>query len=168
MHTAGDALSDIAQASADRAAGRISAADYDAAMDFARQSMQHPQGLLSPAPLTPMPGAPQGFLGPEGISPAAKASYPPTISEMQGYNLGKPGHPIWQGEGSPTTSAEVRGGEPLLPSANPAVAQALQRAPFAKLQAALRLPETPTPIKDLILAELSRRGIVGPGLLAPR
>lgn len=82
--------------------------------------------------------------------------------------MGKPGHPLWSGEGSPTRSPEVRGGEPLLPSANPAVAAMLQQTPFAKLQATLRLPETPQVVKNLILIEIQRRGIVGPGLLAPR
>ena len=132
------------------------------------------RGLLNPeAPpaLTPMPGAPKGLLGPEGLSPAPKASYPPTLAEMQGFNTtprGKPGHPVWQGEGSPTRSPEVRAGEPLLPSKSdvppPSIpsgaASILRRQSFAKLKAALALPETPQAVKNLILAEFQRRGIV--------
>ena len=130
-------------------------------------------GLLSPeAPpaLTPIPGQPRGLLGPEGISPAPRASYPPTLTEMQGFNTtprGKPGHPLWQGEGSPTRSAEVRQGERLLPSkhdvAPPSIpsgaAKILRRQSFAKLKATLALPETPQAVKNLILAEFQRRGI---------
>ena len=142
-------------------AGKISGAEMSRRIGLALG--QQPQSLLQPR-LTPILGYPRGFLGPEGISPPAKASYAPSIAEIQG----RPGHPTWQGEGSPTTSAQVRGGEPLLPSANPEVAATLQRTPFAQLQAALRKPETPQVIKNLILMEIQRRGIVGPGLLASR
>jgi len=109
--------------------------------------------------LTPIPGYPRGLLGPEGISPPAKASYAPSIAEIQG----RPGHPIWRGPGTATRSAEIQA-----PTGHAEAVAVLQQTPFAKLQAALRLPETPTIIKNLILAEIQRRGIVGPGLLVPR
>jgi len=102
-------------------------------------------GLLAPAP------ANEGLL-PRSVIPRA----------------GKPGHPIWLGEGSPTRSPEVRAGEPLLPSKHdvappripPASAKILRRQSFAKLKATLALPETPQAVKQLILAEFQRRGIV--------
>jgi len=81
---------------------------------------------------------------------------------------GKPGHPVWQGEGSPTRSPEVRAGEPLVPSKRDvpppriptAAAKILKGQSFAKLKATLMLPETPQAVKQLILAEFQRRGIV--------
>jgi len=155
-------------------AGKISAAEMSRRIGLTLG--QEPAGLLQPR-LTPMPGQPQGLLGPEGISPAPRPSYPPTLAEMQGFNTaprevipraGKPGHPVWQGEGSPTRSPEVRAGEPLVPSKHdvppPSIpsgaAKILRGQSFAKLKATLALPETPQAVKQLILAEFQRRGIV--------
>ena len=79
---------------------------------------------------------------------------------------GKPGHPVWRGEGSPTRSPDVRGGEPLtpskhtLPQPSAEAARILRKQSFAKLSAAYRNPETPDAVKQLILAEFQRRGIV--------
>lgn len=159
QHVAGGVLDDISQAIADRQAGRISEQDLNTALEAAGNQRAGTAPL--PLSLTPSPKVPpdplnvptfrrRGLLSPDAV-PAAK-----------------PGHPIFYGEGSPTRSPEVRGGEPLTPSANPEVAAALQNAPYDKLQAALRLPETPQVVKNLILIEIQRRGIVGPGLLAPR
>lgn len=156
--------------------GKISAAEMSRRLGLA---LGQEPGLLQPSPLSPMPGQPQGLLGPEGISPPPKASYPPTISEMQGLSTaprGKPGHPLWQGEGSPTRSPAVRQGEPLTPSKNdvrypeptPQAANILKRQSFAKLKAALDNPQTPDAVKQMILGEFQRRGIFSsPGLLAP-
>lgn len=140
----------------DRLAGKSVPKSVPLNFDLLPPSQSRPPVSLSPSPkVAPDPlKVPtfqrRGLLTPDAVPTA------------------KPGHPVFYGEGSPTTSAEVRGGEPLYPSANPEVQAALRSAPYEKLQAALRTPETPTPVKNLILLEIQRRGIVGPGLLAPR
>lgn len=168
MHTAGDAVSDIAQAQADFAAGRISRADLDAAMDYARLQMRGNEGLLAATPRIqpdaldvptfqrrPSPPIQNG-----GLLAPGPASEP--------LVHGKPGHPVWRGEGSATRSAEVRDYEPLVPSKNELrfpepsaqASKLLRKQSFAKLQAAIANPETPEGVRDLIRAELQRRGIV--------
>ncbi len=150
-HMAGGLLEDIGQAVADKQAGRIGEQDFNTAMELAGQGMRGE--ARPPLSLLPTPKAPPDALD---------------VPTFLRRTTGKPGHPVFYGKGSPTTSAQVRGGEPLLPSANPEVAATLQRTPFAQLQAALRKPETPQVVKNLILMEIQRRGIVGPGLLASR
>ena len=52
-----------------------------------------------------------------------------------------------------------------LPDARPGMV--LRGTPFADLQGPLQAPETPQIVKDAILKELARRGIVGAGITAP-
>lgn len=172
QHVAGGVLDDISQALADRKAGSLSEEGFNTAMEVAGQ--QRAGTAPPPLSLAPSPRLPQDPMDIPAFmrqTTAVRPSNPQGLlapTQAAERVMGKPNHPIWQGEGSPTMSAEVRGGQPLLPSANPAVAKMLESAPYPKLQAALRLPETPQVVKNLILIEIQRRGIVGPGLLAPR
>lgn len=159
-HFAGGVLDDIAQAAADKAAGRLSPQDFNTAMEVAGRQMRGepaPSGLLGPR-LTPIPGQAQGLLGPEGISPPPKAAYPPSLSEMQGYNTapGRPGHPVWRGEAAPTRSVRT---EPLTPSVEPTdpMRALLRKQSASKLRATLAKPETPSAVRQLIQVELKRR-----------
>jgi len=131
-------------------------------------------GLLRPASappavLEPMPGHPRGLLGPEGMSPPAKSSYPPSLAEMQGMNTEplrpRPGHPVYYREPAPTGSPEVRGGEPLLPTANPTIGPVmakLRALPTAQLVEAFK--NAPKELRDLLIVEFQRRRITIPDL----
>lgn len=76
---------DAVRAMRDFEAGKISGEDLRVAMDVAAGRIPEPMGLLQKPTLTPIPGSSRGLLGPEGISPPPKASYPPSLPEMQGF-----------------------------------------------------------------------------------
>ena len=59
-------------------------------------------------------------------------TFPPEASS-------RPGHPLWRGEGSPTKSAEVRGGEPLTPPAPSLLSGTANRTPSGVLSPHTRL-----------------------------
>jgi len=152
----------IDQAVQDFKAGKITQEDLDVATAQARGEPL-PEGSLSPsaqspsAPLPPDPVFPRGRLGPEGPSPAPKASYPPTLTEMQGFSSEpRPGHAIFRGKRAPTRSAEVRGGEPLLPKASQ-----LRDVSYQDLRTALSKQNIPLELRQAIRQELGRRGIAG-------
>jgi len=70
----------------------------------------------------------------------------------------RPGHPIFSGEGAPTRSAEVRGGEPLLPKAEPSLISAtVNRAPSGILSPHTRL-----------FTDAQWADIFGPGPFSPQ
>lgn len=131
-----------------------------------------------------VPDAPQGLL----VPPRAPAAGPPSMQtttpdplavptfQRRGLLNAGPVPEAWQGT---TPQAGGVGGHsysgtyprpdvpPVVVNAAPAAA-ALRKVSYTQLQEVLRAPETPKALKDLILAEIQRRGITGPGLLAPR
>lgn len=98
---------DALRAMRDFEAGKISGQDLRVAMDVAAGRTPEPMGLLQPSPLTPMPGVPRGLLGPEGISPAPRTSYPPTLAEMQGLDT-SPLKPTAAEAGATATAKALR------------------------------------------------------------
>jgi len=77
----------------------------------------------------------------------------------------RPGHPIYSEGPAPTRSAEVRGGEPLLPKANPTIAPVMaklrQLSPSQLVEAWKNAPQE---LRDLLLVEFQRRHITIPAL----
>jgi hypothetical protein len=77
----------------------------------------------------------------------------------------RPGHPIYTEGPAPTRSAEVRGGEPLLPKANPTIAPVMaklrQLSPSQLVEAWKNAPQE---LRDLLLVEFQRRHITVPAL----
>lgn len=169
---------DAVKAIGDYEAGKLDGEGLRVALDVAagrvpeepiRAAQLPVEGEVSASapPLDPIPGHPKGFTA-EG-PPTPPPPTAPTVREMQagirddpiaqqmarGAKSSKPGHPVWYGEGSPTRSAEVRGGPPPTPSA-----RSLEAQPFARLKALLDSPETPEPTRTAVQRELQRRGIV--------
>ena len=77
----------------------------------------------------------------------------------------RPGHPIYTEGPAPTRSPEVRGGEPLLPKANPTIAPVMaklrQLSPSQLVEAWKNAPQE---LRDLLLVEFQRRHITVPAL----
>jgi hypothetical protein len=77
----------------------------------------------------------------------------------------RPGHPIYTEGPAPTRSAEVRGGEPLLPKANPTIAPVMaklrQLSPSQLVEAWKNAPQE---LRDLLVVEFQRRHITVPAL----
>jgi len=80
----------------------------------------------------------------------------------------RPGHPIYTEGPAPTRSAEVRGGEPLLPKANPQIAPLMQEIRDMStrdlVEAWKNAPTINQKLRGFLLVELQRRRITVPDL----
>lgn len=131
-----------------------------------------PPGLLVPSPARP----PGPAVGPPSMRTTTPDPLATPTFQRRGLLNAEPVPEAWQGT---TPQAGGVGGHsysgtyprpdvpPVVTNAAPAAA-ALRKVSYTQLQEVLRAPETPKVLKDLILAEIQRRGITGPGLLAPR
>lgn len=96
---------------------------------------------VAPSLLEPIPGQPRGLFAPAGISPTPRATYPPTLAEMQGFRT------------APTRLAVVNADK---------AQSAIRRLSYADLARAFQNPETPKALRQLLVAEFQRRGITLP------
>jgi len=77
----------------------------------------------------------------------------------------RPGHPIYHGEAAPTRSPEVRGGEPLLPKANPTIGPVMAKLrTMSTAQLVESFKNAPKELRDLLIVEFQRRHITIPDL----
>ena len=138
--------------------------DIERAVATAKGQPSAPVSNLGLSPrFDPIPGTTRGYtaVGPPTmpVTPAMEA-----LSTMQGNGptplartAPKPGHPVWFGDESPTRSAEVRGGERLLPKA----------VSTGELLRRLEDPSLSEADRAVVRATLAARGIVGRGITLP-
>lgn len=128
-HVAAGPVDDIGQAIADYKAGRISEDDLNTALSFATQEPK-PEVPADIPTQGPKEGAPARAAStvthrtPDELDVATFKRRNTPIPGAEGGPIARklgmrarPGHPVYSGEPAPTRSPEVRGGEPLLPSA---------------------------------------------------
>jgi hypothetical protein len=111
--------------------------------------------------------------GPERLRPAPDPLEMPTFLRREAERpvpiplsqRPRPGHPVYTEGPAPTRSAEVRGGERLLPEVNPTIGPVmakLRTLPTAQLVAAFK--NAPQELRDLMVIEFQRRRITIPDL----
>jgi hypothetical protein len=170
----GGPLEDIGAAQADRAAGKITEQEFNTAMEMASRRVNAPpagslMSLEAPAfTRGPVPLSVEAMQGRAGIpTSAARAEALRIQSPLEQLGKGRtlPYYPKG-GQAEQTLPPPSVQSPPVIGPASPEVM--VRQTPYAQLMEALQQPGITARIRQAILQELQRRGIVGTGLLAPR
>ena len=123
-------------------------------------------GAVAPRGTLLEPRAPS--MAPRGMQSTTPDLLDVPTFQRRGPNTPRPGHPLFSGEAAPTRSAEVRGGEPLLPKANPQIAPLMQEIRDMStrdlVEAWKNAPTINQKLRGFLLVELQRRRITVPDL----